>query len=166
MNCFRWSINLMLFQMYSNLVLKKRNLMGKAYGVRSTCTATNLCSANWFFCCCANHIKFLLESGIDIDLNESTKSYSKTSPLHDAVWKNAFEIVLLLLAAGADVNVVDSNIATPLHYACKKSMTTNIIDLLLSHGANVCANDRLILTGVDLMTRSTTYIYFAARSAT
>ena len=85
-----------------------------------------------------NHIKYLLNSNIVLNVNEAGLEEQSATPLHRAAKLNSV-CVALLLEAGADVNSVDDEHATPLHYACTNNETTTIIDLLLAHGANVCA---------------------------
>ncbi len=50
------------------------------------------------------------------DLNKTTTSMSRTA-LHIAVLENSEEIVELLLDLGANPNLIDIDLCTPLHYA-------------------------------------------------
>jgi ankyrin repeat protein len=56
------------------------------------------------------------------------------TPLHIAVASGHRDIVELLVTRGADVNVKDRMGQTPLDMA-KQKRQTEIIDLLLAHGA-------------------------------
>ncbi len=69
---------------------------------------------------------FFIKQGADV--NKIT-SMMKWSPLYYAVEKGNFEMVKLLIVAGAKVNIRDRCRRTPLNYAIK-SYHTEIIDLL------------------------------------
>jgi ankyrin repeat protein len=60
------------------------------------------------------------------------------TPLHAAASHGHKHMVQLLLAKGADVNVVDQNGQTPLHDTAG-SGHTDVVELLLAKGANVNA---------------------------
>lgn len=57
------------------------------------------------------------------------------SPLFDAIYKNNFEIIKLLLDYGADPNLKDKKGNTPIDIAIENE-SNEIIKLLLDHGAN------------------------------
>lgn len=59
-------------------------------------------------------VALLLLEGIN--KNEQTQQM-KSTPLHLAVLKNLEEVTQLLLEQGADPNLVDDDLYTPLHYA-------------------------------------------------
>ncbi|KAJ5072633.1 cyclin-dependent kinase inhibitor 2c-related [Anaeramoeba ignava] len=66
------------------------------------------------------------------------KKKSKWTSLHIAcINKAESNIIRLLIAAGADVNIPAG--FTPLHYACKENLNLDIITLLLISGADVNA---------------------------
>lgn len=52
-----------------------------------------------------------------------------------------YEIVRLLIAHKADINVLNSHRRTPLHYAAQRGHV-NVIQLLLDHGANIHSIER------------------------
>jgi hypothetical protein len=60
------------------------------------------------------------------------------TPLHTAASEGHKDVVELLLANGADVNVVDQNDETPLHGAAGHGQK-DVVELLLSKGADVNA---------------------------
>ena len=84
-----------------------------------------------------------------VDLKSRTiafqgKPYDVTA-LHEAVLGGHKDIMILLLAKGANVNSTDKFGRTPLHYACSFTANIPIITLLLSHHANV---KTLQITGI------------------
>lgn len=77
-----------------------------------------------------------------------------STPLHCAIWKGQQSVVALLLEAGADVNVHNSNDhwgTTPLHAAAHANQAA-IAQLLIEHGADVNAKD---MTGQTPMFHTT-----------
>jgi ankyrin repeat protein len=66
-----------------------------------------------------------------------------STPLHCAAWKGHYEIVELLLEAGADVCAQNGNEhwgTTPLHAAAHANQA-KIAELLIEHGADLNAQD-------------------------
>lgn len=74
--------------------------------------------------------------------NPNIASNSGWTVLHTALYyRGEKEIVKLLLAYGAEVNLKDRDIVSPLEVALQVGHTKNsdIVKLLLQHGADVCA---------------------------
>ena len=67
------------------------------------------------------------------------------SLLHNAVFKQNFEIVKLLLEKGSDPNVKAANGSTPLHWACQFG-SLEIVKLLVSNGSDLNATTNSWLT--------------------
>jgi hypothetical protein len=66
------------------------------------------------------------------------------SPLHRAAIQGHEDVMLLLLGAGAKVNVRDMSDSTPLHYAVKEAQCANHISIvrhLLGFGADINASN-------------------------
>mmetsp|Transcript_49350 Transcript_49350/g.154783 ORF Transcript_49350/g.154783 Transcript_49350/m.154783 type:complete len:571 (-) Transcript_49350:680-2392(-) len=75
----------------------------------------------------------LIKKGIDVNF-KSSELYG-SSPLHYASIRGSVEAARLLLAAGAKVNIVNSQKESPLHWACeggKKEM----VELLVEQGGD------------------------------
>ncbi|CAM9633300.1 unnamed protein product [Phaeothamnion confervicola] len=76
------------------------------------------------------------------------------TPLHRACYSGATEAVRLLLAAGANVQAVDTSFhdgRMPLHKACAGGPHVAIIDALLAAGADPAARDAAGRTPLDLL---------------
>jgi len=85
-------------------------------------------------------VKKILKSGIDVDLRDS----DLRTPLMEAIIQNKKDFVKLFISLGADVNAVDSNKWTPLHFAVQEAIENNDLDvvkLLISSGADVNAQE-------------------------
>lgn len=59
------------------------------------------------------------------------------SPLHDAAYYGHYAMCEAVLKARALVDVTDSSEYTPLHYAALKNDKVDVVELLVSYGANV-----------------------------
>ncbi len=81
-------------------------------------------------------VELLLQYGADA--KSYNPSSSNPSALHAAAAKCDPQTVKLLIQYGANVNVVDSDGQTPLHYAWR----LEIAELLLQNGADINAKDR------------------------
>lgn len=79
---------------------------------------------------------FLIGLGLDVDAEDS----SRRTPLHLSVCNCDLPTTELLLSAKAYLQAKDIGGKTPLHYAARYS--SNMYDLLLSHGANPDTKDR------------------------
>lgn len=80
-------------------------------------------------------VKLLLDSDAWVHAYPQEKTV-----LHESVKTGSVDIVKLLLAAGADINVDDDSGDTPLHMAID-SENVNILKLLIDSGANVNAKN-------------------------
>ncbi len=81
----------------------------------------------------------LLEGGADPNgLKDSNLNPTRefTYPIDGAAWNNHPEIINLLVRAGADVNVSDSEGGSPLCTAARAG-SLEAVKVLLSHGAHV-----------------------------
>jgi ankyrin repeat protein len=84
-------------------------------------------------------VEMLLQNGAASDVNRI--GYNKQPPLHIAVQFGSKEIAELLIANGADVNMISGyKMEAPLHIAAKKSKK-EMAELLISNGANLDAFD-------------------------
>jgi ankyrin repeat protein len=81
-------------------------------------------------------VQWLLDHGAHVN----ARNEHGGTALHDAAWMGDYEMVALLVARGADVNLERSDgcVGTPLHEAACHGHT-RIAELLLAHGANVNA---------------------------
>lgn len=68
------------------------------------------------------------------------------------------EIVKILIASGANVNLADDNLQTSLHFAVKRGLSRwaqdDIMELLIKNGANVELKDKDQKTALDLANKS------------
>lgn len=91
-----------------------------------------------------SHVKHRLETmdhvepsdGVHTAMKERKERDCLSRDLIHAAWAGDIETVRCVLAAGADVNAVDSSLDRPLHRAGKH---TAVIQLLIEHGADVNA---------------------------
>jgi ankyrin repeat protein len=82
-----------------------------------------------------NIVSELLKAGADVNLRDDASPEGFT-PLICAVIGNYVDIVYLLLANGADVNLATHHEVTPLQHACRIG-NPEIVKLLLKAGADV-----------------------------
>ena len=68
--------------------------------------------------------------------------YQMKTALHLAVMGENNKIILMLLKAGADVTIQDSDLKTALHYAAKNG-SIKAIENLMDYQANIKVADRL-----------------------
>ncbi len=78
-----------------------------------------------------------------------TNKYGYT-PLHAAVHNPNIETARLLLKAGANPNAQDRGGWTPLHGAVLGARSTNILELLIHHGARLDLTNRQGKTALDM----------------
>lgn len=82
-----------------------------------------------------NTLQKLLEDGLEPNLT-GVENY-EGGLLNTACNSNSLEIVKLLLAKGADVNLKGHGDYTPLMYAAESAKTTEIMELLIEEGADI-----------------------------
>ena len=63
------------------------------------------------------------------------------TPSPDEVERDVVDMVELVVAAGGDVDAVDANLNTPLHYAARNGLN-RVIEFLVRNGANLNARNR------------------------
>jgi ankyrin repeat protein len=81
----------------------------------------------------------LIRHGAEVNVRDG----AGRTPLFDAVWAGP-DLVQCLIAAGADVGATSTDRYTALHEAVRASGSsgdTEVVGLLLQHGANVLAKD-------------------------
>jgi len=76
-------------------------------------------------------VKLLVEHGADVN-----PKFPNPNPLSEAAAAGSKEIILYLLEKGADVNRIDDMGFAPVHNAVLKKVNSEILTLLLEHGAN------------------------------
>eukprot|EP00742_Colponemidia_sp_Colp-10_P009109 GILJ01009908.1.p1 GENE.GILJ01009908.1~~GILJ01009908.1.p1 ORF type:complete len:1719 (+),score=242.82 GILJ01009908.1:19-5175(+) len=87
----------------------------------------------------SSNVQWLLDHGAAADINKQTKRME--FPLRSAMENEDKEMVLLLLNAGANVNVTVEPGQTLLHWACNRdTIDISIIRLLLERGAVAAIN--------------------------
>ena len=148
----RTPVHLACLKGYSNLVRYlveqradpfERDIQGRTCMHFSCCSA----SSNSF------HEVIAILSGASTDLVHMT-DHAGRSPLHYAVF-NTFsgqiKMIQQLLVLGANINAVDADRRTPLHYAAMEGKST-VIPLLVQNGAGPGLKDYEQQTPADLAT--------------
>ena len=82
-----------------------------------------------------NTLQKLLDGGLDPNLT-GVENY-QASLLNSACNNNSIEMVKLLLANGADVNLKGHGDYTPLIWAAESAKTTELMELLIEEGADI-----------------------------
>ena len=82
-----------------------------------------------------------IDAGADVDATVC-RGIGAT-PLHRAAWGRHLDVAMTLVAAGANVNLRQTDGGSPLHIAMKNAsgVGASIVKLLLSHNADVNARD-------------------------
>jgi ankyrin repeat protein len=82
--------------------------------------------------------RLLIQRGANVDAKDVHPGHSAETVLYNAVVHNNCEMAALLLSHGADVNAVNLQGKTPLHWACLgDGNNAEIIHLLIAHGADI-----------------------------
>ncbi|MCD5327950.1 ankyrin repeat domain-containing protein [Chromobacterium piscinae] len=95
--------------------------------------------------------ELLLDAGAKVNVVSNASpigSVQKGTPLHYAVFNDNPEVAELLIKRGANINAIDANRRTPLHYAEARSQ--KMAAILLQNGANPEMRDRWKETPADL----------------
>jgi ankyrin repeat protein len=92
-------------------------------------------------------VKYLLANGADP--NKPSSNSFKVAPLHSATAISDYDLTVLLLAHGADVNARQQSGVTPLHSAAHNGQL-KIAKLLIDHGADVNAKTEDGKTPADM----------------
>ena len=82
-------------------------------------------------------VRLLLDRGADV--GAVARNDMKVQPLHSAVAANSMEIVAALLVAGADPNARQEGGFTPLMAAEQREEESDMVRLLMDHGAEESA---------------------------
>jgi ankyrin repeat protein len=83
--------------------------------------------------------------------NVNAKNDKGRTPLHRAVWRADVSLAKYLLDVGAQVDALDENERTPLHWAAFFGATHGeLIALLLRHGSDMTRRDKLKLSAVQI----------------
>lgn len=99
--------------------------------------------------------KLLVDNGADImarttvdplSISAGLSRYGDT-PLH---WAANYEVGLILIDKGADVNAIGEDNKTPLHHAAQLG-TPELVRLLLTKGSKASAKDRMGRTPMDIV---------------
>ena len=95
----------------------------------------------------AQHVENVLRAGT-VDVNAGDAQRANTTPLHLAARRGFADVVGLLLAHGADVNVRGAWDLTPLMYTSVFNQPA-VASLLLEHGADAALVDKKGKTALD-----------------
>ncbi|XP_056093934.1 tonsoku-like protein [Rhinichthys klamathensis goyatoka] len=88
---------------------------------------------------------------LTVDDSVNVTDYAGWTPLHEAVYRNNYDLTEILLEAGALVNCRGDNGITPLHDAIH-CQYYKIVDLLLKNGANLLSKCDRGKTPMDMTT--------------
>jgi len=91
---------------------------------------------------CLSKVQWLVDNGADIDAVSGDRGYSAVM---DAVWRKNFSIVQYLIEKGANLNFISTD-GQPLLVLAVGNGNTNIVELLLKHGANPDVKDSMEMT--------------------
>ena len=91
---------------------------------------------------CLNRIKKLIAKLVAQEaINYTDDQTSRNFPLYHACHYNLKDIVKLLIDAGADVNLRNSFLMTPLHKVISRHDGISIVELLINKGADINAQN-------------------------
>jgi cytohesin len=71
---------------------------------------------------------------VESECNLESSCFGGLKPLHHAVNKNLERVAKMLIKAGSDVNAVDDNMDTVLHYASSRGVLNIVVALLAGDG--------------------------------
>ncbi len=91
----------------------------------------------------AHVLEYLMEQGANWSETEGS-----TSPIHLAAEEGQYDVLMMLLDRGVDVNIKDEHGRTALFYAVEEGQTSEV-KLLLEKGADVNAKDELGRTALS-----------------
>ena len=87
-----------------------------------------------------NQLQYVLQSGLDMNIDFLITNVH--TALRWAVSQSCVTCTAMLLKAGADASLAENTTGTtPLHIALRKSFDDTIVNLLIAHGADVCAQN-------------------------
>ena len=92
---------------------------------------------------CPRLLDLLIAEGLDVNLRAPAR---KTTPLHCAVHEGSAAMIEALIARGAEVNAVDADGNTPLHWCRDSDKAT----ALILHGGNLLLRNAQGQTPLDL----------------
>lgn len=88
-----------------------------------------------------DRLEWALSTG-SCNVNEANHT-NQSTPLHTACLFSFSDGVWALIAANANVNALDANGKSPLHYSCEySSVRKDLVEMLVAAGADVNAADR------------------------
>jgi TolB-like protein len=114
-----------------NLIKEKININARAYWKGESALYNAAAMGD------TNMVKFLVENGADVNI----RMYKGFTPLMVAINKGHYDIIRYLLSKNALVNMPDCRGVTPLMYAVSTPTSNEIIELLITKGADVNARD-------------------------
>ncbi|QZW33284.1 MPPV-015 ankyrin repeat protein [Magpiepox virus 2] len=99
-------------------------------------------------------LKVLVSYGADIN----TVDNAGKTPICCAVIRNLIDVTKELISLGADINKGDINNMTPLHHMMRFAESTELIEILLDHGADINAVNNFGETPLHILKGSRDHI--------
>ena len=94
-------------------------------------------------------VKLMLDHGAGVNSVTSTKYSGKRTPLHVAIYTGKYDVAVLLMQHGANVNATRKNGDTPFHVLCRKNRVKRMKDKKGENTLLTCAK-QMIEKGADL----------------